>query len=262
MKCRASVALALCALSLNAVAGVPVGSDNFDSLATSQDNWFPPIGTSLSIGNGHLEFSSSSATGGWQWKRFESGNRSWAFQTDISMPSGLVSGSDFVILGLQAQGSVSAGQGTVPASLSDYIQLTANNRQFIASSTNGTSPGVDAPNTLSALRLNFDLTDPNTGAGTLLAQYAASVPPGKQPYSWTTIGSLPNFIFDPSGEILFIFSQSQIDQSRPPITAASGIWADNVRAVPEPSSYAFFIIGAVVIAWVVRQSQSPTNESV
>src|SRR5689334_6872368 len=99
MNRRVSIALALWSLSMAAQAVVPTGGrDEFDSLATSQGNWKTATpGAPLSVGNGQLEFSSGinpvQQVGGWQWNRYANIDSDWSFETTISLPSGLVTGS-------------------------------------------------------------------------------------------------------------------------------------------------------------------------
>jgi hypothetical protein len=259
---RASLAFAIWSFSIAAQALVPNGHDDFISLDSSKANWTPQTGPSapLDVGNGLLRLSvasgdTSSRVGGWQWNNFVPGNGDWSFEAVISMPDGLVAGSDFVILGLQLQGTFAdpdpmSPPGTIiSGAVSDYIQLTADAqnksvRDALAAIGADTVAGQTHPDPLSAVRFDFHVTDPNTHRGTLLAQYS---PDGSQ--SWTTLTSLSQFALDGLNPVIFVFSQSQIASGNG-IAPSANLGVESVQAVPEPSAYAFGLAAMAVMAWL------------
>jgi len=228
------LALILSTLSMTAHGVAPSGHDDFNSLAESKPNWVGDPGPTLSVGNGLLQFSSTDTTGqqtigGWQWNRFTSGN-DWSFEATIAMPSGVLTGNDSVALGLQIVGTL---PGDTPTTFSEYVFGDATDRQFVVSSDAGTT-FTDAPQSVSAIRVEFQLTDPQAARGTLTAEFDTN---GSAPtHSWTPLGTpLSGFAFT-SQPVIFAFAQSEITT---PIPTSAGFGVDSVDAVPEPSVYAF-----------------------
>jgi len=71
-------------------------------------------------------------------------------------------------------------------------------------------------------------------------------------YSWTNLSTTPDFIPD----TIYVFGQS----SNRAVTAADNVYGDNVMTtavlVPEPSTYAIFMLGIALLGWVTRASRS------
>ena len=241
------IAAAICAAtqSIPAPAALaPIGSDDFNDNARLTANW--GITTLAGAGqlledNHRLEYftvatPTSNDFAAWNWNRYGGvDNQSWTFQMDISLP----------VLALGAGQRVFVGLQVLKPGGNFFLygnEETQSSRQFSAQSP---SLSNNAPITsdVTALRLSFDgLT------GTMTAQYDPNGPVGG--YHWTTLGSDPGF---GSGTVAAFAGSSNVS-----IAPTELVYADNVLAVPEASTYTLMLAGLTLVGGALyRRSRLP-----
>jgi len=230
------IAAAICAAtqSIPATAALaPIGSDDFNDNSRLTANW--GITTLAGAGqlledNQRLEyFTADSPTpndfAAWNWNRYGGvDNQSWTFQMDISLPDLALNPGQRVFIGLQVLKP--GGNFFLYGN-----EETQSGRQFSAQSP---SLNDNAPITsdVTALRLSFD-----GGTGAMTAQYDPNGPVGG--YQWTTLGSDTTF---GSGTVAVFAGSSNVS-----IASTDLVFADNVVAVPEASTYALMLVGLSLV---------------
>ena len=230
------LAVAMCAAvqSIPAIAALaPFGSDDFNDNSRLTANW----GTTTLAGSGQLlednqrleYFTVSDPTSNdfaaWNWNRYGGvDNQSWTFQMDVSLPDLPLSLGQRVFIGLQVLKS--GGNFFLYGN-----EETQSGRQFTAQ-----SPALDdnaaITSDVTALRLSFD-----GATGTMTAQYDPNGPVGG--YQWTTLGSDPGF---GAGTIAVFAGSANLR-----IAPTDLVYADNVVAVPEASTYALMLAGMTLV---------------
>jgi hypothetical protein len=214
--------------------GPPDGFDQFTDPATSLPNWqvAPGMGAgSLAINDGHLSYTATSPSpldfAAWQWKTPEQYTRpehaSWDFSLLVSMPQLSLASNQYAIYGLQ----MSTGVG----SFFFYVFETNTGTQFVAKESNHDFVVAPATPGVSALRFRYD-----GASGDVFAEYDANGTTGG--LHWTTLTSAPGL----GNGFVSVFGQS----SNIALTTASGVWGDDVRVVPEPSSWALTLAGLLL----------------
>jgi len=244
------IAAAICAAtqSIPATAALaPIGSDDFNDNSRLTAN----CGTTTLSGVGQLlednqrleYFTVDSPTGNdfaaWNWHRYGGvNNQSWTFQMDISLPDLALSPGQRVFIGLQ-----------VPKAGGNFFlygnEETSSGRLFLAQSPS-LNDNVAITSDITALRLSF-----NGATGTMTAQYDPNGPVGG--YQWTTLGSDASFGFP--GTVTVFAGSANVS-----IAPTDLVFADNVVAVPEASTYGLMLVGlSLVGSALYRRNRSPAS---
>jgi PEP-CTERM motif-containing protein len=252
------IAAAICAAtqSIPATAALaPIGSDDFNDNSRLTANW----GNTTLAGAGQLlednhrleYFTVGAPTSGdfaaWDWNRYGGvNNQSWTFQMDISLPDLALSSGQRVFIGMQVP-----KPGLKPGENNNFFlygdEETQSGRLFVAQSPslNDSAP-IASDVTVTALRLSFD-----GATGTMTAQYDPNGPVGG--YQWTTLGSDASFGFP--GTVTVFAGSANVS-----IAPTDLVFADNVVAVPEASTYALMLVGlSLVGSALYRRNRLPAS---
>jgi len=262
-KSTALLALAIAGLlSVNATAQIFVGSDDFNSGATTKwDYSFRVAGSgtgngSLSFTNNRLDFSKSAGAGS-QFRNWDgdgtanpnvnalSFSTSWVMTMTTTNTLGGLTGGDYATVGLQVENDNANYSALMLSSTSTGNYIRAEGIGFTAVNVS------TADNTDVTLRLTWD-----AGAKTLAAAYSLD---GSSFTSVATFLPVSQWNNSGAGNVnngfnFEVFGNSNIASA----ISVGSVYADNfsVSAVPEPSTYAAFAgLGALGLAcWRKRST--------
>ena len=257
------VGLILSTVSMGTLAGAPIGSDNFDDNSRSPVNWAEEFTTNLGRlqeAGQRLQYTTAGNPGesspldfaAWVWGRNDPRPaQEWTFQLDVSLPDLKLTASQSVFFGLEAadqrnpQAVFSLGYnsraGGTPHTFTAVTPKGTVTRECTVLTPCGSYTSISD---LTAIRFRFD-----GATSTLFTDFDPNASDG---YSWTNLSTTPDFIPD----TIYVFGQS----SNRAVTAADNVYGDNVMTtavlVPEPSTYAIFMLGIALLGWVTRASRS------
>lgn len=223
----------------------PNGSDDFSNSAASAGKWTDSGGLGagqLSIIDQHLSYTTNSLTmnspdfAAWRWESNRTPDHTnWTFQIDVSVPQLSLTGSQYVLYGLQ--------MSTAVGTFFFYDYETPGGSQFVAQRSPTDFVTATAAPGIAALRFRYD-----GATGDVLADYDSNGPTGG--YEWTNVTSLAGL----GNGTISVFGQSFSTT----VSAADNVFGDNIRAVPEPATCALMLAGLGLIGYAARRGQIRT----